>query len=188
MVLLGQSLTRSRSAECPSRQSVEMAVILETTHLRLRTFTEGDLDPLAAMVSDPDQMRFYPRPKTRDEASAWIDRNVALYEDIGFGFWFIESKAHTGFLGYCGVRPARLEDRHETELGWHTRKAIWNQGVATEAAEACRDFAFSELGLRRLVAIVHPEHIASRRVAEKIGMGPERETVLDDYPCVIYAL
>jgi hypothetical protein len=43
------------------------------------------------MVADEDQMRFYPRPKTRDEASAWISRNLVLYKEYGFGFWFIES-------------------------------------------------------------------------------------------------
>jgi len=50
--------------------------ILETQHLKLREFSRDDLDDLAAMVADEEQMRFYPRPKTRDEASAWISRNL----------------------------------------------------------------------------------------------------------------
>jgi RimJ/RimL family protein N-acetyltransferase len=41
--------------------------------------------------------------------------------------------------------------------------------------------------LSRLVAIIHPDHIASRRVAEKIGMHEEKTTILDDYPAVVYA-
>ena len=43
-------------------------------------------------------------------------------------------------------------------------------------------------GIPRLIALVHPEHVASRRVAEHIGMRVERTTVLDgDYPAVVYA-
>jgi RimJ/RimL family protein N-acetyltransferase len=39
------------------------------------------------------------------------------------------------------------------------------------------------------VAFIHPDHYASRRVAEKIGMHVEISTVLeDDYPAVIYAI
>ena len=164
-----------------------MTPILETPRFRLREFDQDDLDDLAAMVADEDQMRFYPRPKTRDEAFAWITRNLSLYEEYGFGFWFIECLPTSGFLGYCGIRPLRLEGASEIEIGWHTRKTSWNQGIATEAATAARDLAFRRFALSRLVAIVHPDHIASRRVAEKIGMHEERTTILDDdYPAVIY--
>jgi RimJ/RimL family protein N-acetyltransferase len=165
-----------------------MTPILETQRLRLREFSQDDLDDLATMVGDEDQMTFYPRPKTRAEASAWISRNLALYEEHGFGFWLLESLETSSFLGYCGIRPLALEGASEIEMGWHTKKTFWNQGIATEAATAVRDLAFGRFGLLRLVAIVHPDHIASRRVAENIGMHGERTTVLDDdYPAVIYA-
>jgi RimJ/RimL family protein N-acetyltransferase len=163
-----------------------MTPTLETQRLKLREFSHDDLADLAAMVADEDQMRFYPRPRTRDEASAWISRNLALYKEYGFGFWLIESLATSGFLGYCGIRPLALEGAPETEIGWHTRKTFWNQGIATEAAMVARDLAFRRFGLLRLVAIIHPDHVASRRVAENIGMHDERTTMLDDYPAVIY--
>ena len=165
-----------------------LKAILETSRTRLRRFTTRDLDVVAAMVKDQEQMRFYPRPRTRDEASAWIDRNLSLYEKHGFGIWFIESIAASEFLGYCGVRPITVEGVEETEIGWHTRKKFWSQKFATEAARACRDLAFSQLGAERLIALIDPTNVASVRVAEKIGMRPEREAVVDDYACVIYAV
>jgi RimJ/RimL family protein N-acetyltransferase len=165
-----------------------MKSLLETERLMLREFRTGDLDELAAMVADEEQMTFYPRPKTRDEASVWISRNLSLYEECGFGFWLIASRATSGFLGYCGVRPRALEGTSEIEIGWHTKKTCWRQGIATEAATAVRDLAFGRLRLARLIAIIHPDHIASRRVAEKIGMRCERTTVIEDYPAVIYAI
>jgi len=161
--------------------------IVETGHLRLREFGHGDLDDLAATVGDEEQMAFFPRPKTRDEAAAWISRNVAFYEEHGFGIWLVEPLATPRFLGYCGIRPLDLEGVPEIEIGCHIRKAFWNRGIATEAAAACRDLAFGRFGLSRVVAVIHPDHTASRRVAEHIGMHLERMTVVDDdYPAVIY--
>src|SRR5436189_6260566 len=108
----------------------KMTPILETQRLKLREFSQDDLEDLARMVADEDQMRFYPRQKTRDEASAWISRNLSLYEEYGFGFWFIESLPTSGFLGYCGIRPLTLEGASQIEIGWHTNKMVWTQGIA----------------------------------------------------------
>ena len=84
-----------------------MTTILETERLRLRQFNRFDLIALAEMVADEEQMTFYPKPKTKDEASDWIDRNLEFYENFGFGFWLIEPK-RPEFLGYCGIRPLDL--------------------------------------------------------------------------------
>jgi len=50
------------------------------------------------------------------------------------------------------------------------RRELWGQELATEAAVACRDYGFDHLGLDRLIALIRPENLASRRVAEKTGM------------------
>ena len=47
---------------------------------------------------------------------------------------------------------------------------FWNQGYATEAACAVRDYAFTTLRLPRLVSLVRPGNRASARVAEKVGL------------------
>jgi RimJ/RimL family protein N-acetyltransferase len=162
-------------------------LIAQTERLRLREFSERDLDELAAMVADADQMRFYPRTKTRNEAAAWIERNLALYEECGFGFWYIASLVSSRFLGYCGIRP--LAGTSEIEIGWHTKKTCWKQGIATEAATVVRDLAFRRFRVPRLVAVIHPDHAASRRVAEKIGMHYEKTTVVDgDFRAVVYSV
>jgi len=154
--------------------------------LRLREFRQNDLEDLAAMVADPDQMTFYDRPRTREEASGWLARNLAFYGEKGFGFWVIELLATSEFVGYCGIRPLELDDASEIEIGWHVKKTFWNRGVATEAAIAARDLAFGSFGASRLVALIPPDHLASRRVAEKIGMHPERNTVLEGEDLVVY--
>jgi RimJ/RimL family protein N-acetyltransferase len=140
------------------------------------------------MVGDAEQMTFYPRPRTRDEASAWIRRNRAFYEEHGFGFWLIELLPRSRFAGYCGVRPLDLEGVPEIEIGWHVHKRFWSQGVGTQAAGIARDAAVNRFEISRLVALVHEDHVASRRVAENIGMREERRTLLEgDYPAIVYA-
>ena len=146
--------------------------------VRLREFRESDLDVLAAMVGDAEQMTFYPQPRTRGEAAAWIRRNRALYEMHGFGSWLIELLPRSRFAKYCGIRPLELDGVEEVEIGWHVHKRFWNHGVATEAATMACATAASRFGISRLIALVHPEHVASRRVAERLGMRAERTALL----------
>lgn len=163
-------------------------IVGETPRLRLRRLRPSDIDAVAAMVADPEQMRFYPRPKTRAEVAAWLDWNLALYEEGGFGTWYLESVADNGFAGYCGIRPLLLDDRAEVELAWHVDKQHWNRGLATEAALASLQLGFKRFGLSRLVAIIHPDNHASRRVAQKLRMAEERSLVHDGEPTVVYGI
>jgi RimJ/RimL family protein N-acetyltransferase len=163
-----------------------MKLIVETARLRLREFTGADLDELAEMIADPEQMRFYPRPRSRREASEWLTRNESFYSKHGYGFWRVEDRATSAFLGYCGIRPLDLDGRRVTEIGWHTKKTAWNRGIATEAAGAVRDLAVTRLQETQLVALVPPANLASRRVAEKIGMRETGSTELEDVVYVTY--
>lgn len=165
-----------------------MSPILETERVRLRKFTQADLDELAAMMSDKDQMWLYPRPRTRDETKMWIDRTIEHYRSHGYGFWLMESAEDGEFLGYSGIRPRVIEGTEEVEMGWHTTKQRWNQGLTTHAAAACRDFAFTQLKIRRLVAIIDTDNPASMRVAQKIGMQLEKETIVDGSHCLLYSI
>jgi RimJ/RimL family protein N-acetyltransferase len=164
-----------------------MTPILRTERLTLREFDHDDLHDLAAMVADEEQMRFYPRPKTRDEASAWITRNLGLYRERGFGVWRVDDRATSAFAGYCGFRPLLLAGAWETEMVWHIEKTFWMRGIATEAATTAGDAAVRRFGIPRLVAVIHPDNVPSRRVAQNIGMRVESATTFEEEPAVIYA-
>jgi RimJ/RimL family protein N-acetyltransferase len=163
-------------------------IIGETPRLRLRRLRLSDIDDVAAMVADPEQMRYYPRPKSRDEVGAWLGWNLALYEENGFGTWCLESVLDNGFAGYCGIRPLVLDGRREVELAWHVKKTHWNRGLATEAALISMQLGFDQFGLSRLVALIHPDNQPSRRVAQKLGMAEERSLIHDGEPAVLYAV
>jgi RimJ/RimL family protein N-acetyltransferase len=65
----------------------------------------------------------------------------------------------------------------ELEIGWTVLREFWNQGYATEAAAACRDHAFGELGRDRLISLIARENTPSIRVAEKIGESLEQQDI-----------
>lgn len=158
-----------------------------TARLAFREMTRDDLDDMAALLGDPDVMRHYPRPKSREEAGDWIDRSRRLYRDEGFGLWLVTLRATGEFVGDCGLTPQEVEGVTELEVGYHVRSGLQGNGYATEAAAACRDHARDVLGARRLIAIIRPDNVPSQRVATKIGLPYERDAVYRDLPVRIHA-
>lgn len=135
-----------------------------TARLRFREMTADDLDEMAALLGDPAVMTYYPAPKTREESLDWITRMQARYAEHGHGLWIIET--HDGkFLGDCGLTWQSVNDEPVLEVGYHVRADRQGQGLATEAATACRELARAEFAPTLLTAIIHPENIASRTVA-----------------------
>jgi RimJ/RimL family protein N-acetyltransferase len=165
-----------------------MTAIAETGRLRLREFRLDDLDDLAAMVADAEQMRFYGATRSRDEAAAWLERTVAGYREQRFAPWLVETRDDGRFAGYCGIRELELDGVRDVEIGWHIRKPLWGRGLATEAAEAALDLAFGRFELTRLVAVIPVGHAASIAVATRLGMRPERESTYEGMPVVVYAV
>ena len=138
------------------------------------------------MLGDPETMRYYPRPYSRDEARGFMERNAARHLANGFGVWVLEDGKSGAFLGDCGLAVSLVEGIAEVEIMWHVVRERWRQGLATEAATTVRDHAFSAVGLRRLIALVRPVNTPSRGVAEKLGMEIEREAIYADLPHLIY--
>ncbi len=144
--------------------------ILETPRLLLRDFAPEDADALALVLSDPETMRYYPAPYDRAAVEQWIERNRQRYQDDGAGLWAMELKEPKEVIGDCGIILQQVEGEPLYEIGYHLRRDFWHQGLATEAAIACRDWAFANLKTKRLISLIRPENLPSRRVAERNGM------------------
>ncbi len=145
--------------------------MIETERLLLREFAPEDLELLAPIFADPEVMRFYPEPFTRERTAGWIARSIALYAERGHGLWAMVRREDGLFLGDCGLVPQRIEGAELLEIGYHVRRDQWGRGYATEAALACRDYAFRRLGAASVCSIVDPLNLASRRVAERVHQG-----------------
>jgi ribosomal-protein-alanine N-acetyltransferase len=144
--------------------------ILQTPKLVLRELALEDADALALVLSDPATMRYYPAPYDRAGVEQWIERNRRRYHDDGVGLWAMELKETRELIGDCGILLQQVEGERLYEIGYHLRRDFWGQGLASEAARACRDWAFANLKTNRLISLIRPENQPSRRIAERIGM------------------
>src|SRR6266540_830340 len=151
--------------------------VLETPRLILRELEPDDLQPLHQILGDPETMRFYPHPFSRRETAAWIERNQERYAAHGFGLWALHLKETGALVGDCGLTYQDVDGVSELEVGYHVRRSLWRQGLATEAALACRDHAFGPVGASKLIALVRVENIPSAGVARNLGMTVEGETM-----------
>jgi RimJ/RimL family protein N-acetyltransferase len=144
--------------------------IVQTTRLLLREFAALDADALALVLSDPETMRYYPAPYDHAGVELWIERNRQRYRDDGVGLWAMELTMTKEVIGDCGIVVQEVEGERLYEIGYHLRRDFWGQGLATESAIACRDWAFARLKIERLISLIRPENGPSRRVAERVGM------------------
>ena len=162
---------------------------IETERLLLRSMTAQDTDELILIFSDPRVMASFGGDLfDRKQMEAWVQRNLAHQERYGYGLFSVIHKEEDRLIGDCGLEHMDVEGDPEVELGYDFRSDYWGRGLATEAASAVRDYAREQLGLTRLVSLIRPDNLASRRVAEKIGMAPERELVRGDQVYFVYAL
>jgi RimJ/RimL family protein N-acetyltransferase len=73
-------------------------------------------------------------------------------------------------IGDCGITRQEVDGEMLYEIGYHLRRDQWGQGFATEAAQACKAWGFANLPVDRIISLIRPENLASRRVAERNGM------------------
>jgi [ribosomal protein S5]-alanine N-acetyltransferase len=170
------------------RTDKNAVTILETSRLLLRELRPDDANALVLVISDPVTMRFYPAPFDRAGVEQWIERNQRRYADYGHGLWGMVLKSTGELIGDCGLTFQNVGGTNEHEIGYHLRRDLWGQGFATEAARACRDYGFSHLSAERLIAIIRPENLPSRRVAENIGMETWKETVHQNLQHLVYCI
>ena len=162
-------------------------MILETERLLLRPFSLSDVDALEAVLGEPVAMQFYPAPLTREGVESWIRKNLARYEKNGHGLNAMVVKASGEVVGDCGCIVQLVEERDQLEIGYHVRRSLWGNGYATEAARSCMDYAFNQLGVPRVISMIRPENLNSRRVAEKNGLVCEKVIFWRNYDHCIYA-
>ena len=144
---------------------------LDTPRLRLRSMRAADVDPLLAIFADPKVMAsFGVDPFHREQMEQWVQRNLQHQDAHGYGLFTVIHRADGIVIGDCGLEQMNEHGEPVAELGYDFRSNYWNQGFATEAAIAVRDYAFDVLKLPQLISLIRVGNLASRRVAEKVGM------------------
>jgi [ribosomal protein S5]-alanine N-acetyltransferase len=151
-----------------------MEKVLETERLILRKFTEKDLPQLHEILSNPETMKFWPAPFTLEQTQRWLNRSITANKLTRYAVILKENGELIGDFGFMRTEVNGVE---ENDLGYIFSKEYWGKGLATEAASTCLKYGKEILQLERIVASMENKNIASKRVAEKIGMKLEREFI-----------
>jgi ribosomal-protein-alanine N-acetyltransferase len=158
---------------------------LTTPRLRLREWSDADLEPFAAMNADPRVMAFFPSVLSRAESDAAADRIRSRLARRGFGLWPVELRGQADadgppFIGVIGLSLVELAVPFApcVEVGWRLLPAYWGQGYATEAARAAMTFGYTQAGLEEIVSFTAVLNLPSQRVMQRLGM---RRAPEDDF-------
>lgn len=157
--------------------------VIETERLLLEPLDVSRLEEFVALTADPDTMRYWASdgPFTRDEAERNFATSLARLREHGFGRHWIVAKENGVGLGFAETKYFGWScddvSPDEIEIGWMLTPSAWGQGYGTEAGSAVRDEAFDRLELESIIAVHHPENVASGRIMEKLGMAFERDVV-----------
>ena len=165
--------------------------VLETNRLVLRRLALADAADLYRIYSDPETMKFMGKaPDSVEEERDHIRSHIAHhYEKYGVGLWATVLKENNRFIGRCGLMRKQIEGVEEVEIAYLLDREYWGKGLATEAAEAILKHGYDKYGFKRIVAVIHPQNVASTRVVEKIEMKYERDVLYGDIGKVaLYAL
>lgn len=141
-----------------------------TDRLVLREMTDDDFSALHDILSDPETMRFYPKPYDEAGVQRWISWCRDSYAKHGFGLWAVTLKDTGEFIGDCGISMQPIHGQWLPEVGYHIRKDHWRKGYASEAAAACIRVAFEKFGFPAVYSYMKAENEPSWRTAMKNGM------------------
>lgn len=145
-------------------------MILETERLYLRELTQGDFDALSRILTDEETMYAYNGAFSPEETQEWLDRQLARYQKYGFGLWAAVLKENNEMIGQCGITMQPWKDKELLEIGYLFRRDCWHKGFATEAAVACKKYAFTKLNADKIHSIIRDTNIPSQNVAKRNGM------------------
>ncbi|WP_042352859.1 GNAT family N-acetyltransferase [Bacillus massiliigorillae] len=158
-----------------------MKKILETDRIYLREMTVEDYDQLCEILQDEEVMYAYEHAFSDEEVQNWLTNQLKRYNQYRFGLWAIIDKRTGSFIGQAGLTMQPVEDTDKLEIGYLLKKKYWHQGFATEAAIACRDYAFHQLHYDYVTSIIRDNNEASKAVAKRVGMKKVKQIVKHYY-------
>lgn len=166
--------------------------ILQTKRLTMRGHRLDDFADCAAMWAHPVVTRYIGgKPLSEEEAWARLLRYAGHWALMGFGYWAIEERETGHFVGELGFanykRDIEPSLKGTPELGWALASKAHGKGYATEAVGAAVAWGEAHFGLARTVCLIHPENLASIRVAEKCGYKEFQRTTYKGHPTIVFA-
>lgn len=150
---------------------------LETPRLLIRRLQAEDAASLAAIWADPTVTRHMGGPRDEARVRMSLAEDAAAPGQPDYDLHPVVEKATWRIIGHCGLLEKTVDGVGEIELVYVFASSAWGKGYATEAGHAIMGHAFTRWGVRRLIALIDPENAGSERVAVKLGMRHEKDTL-----------
>ncbi len=147
---------------------------LETERLLLRRVNENDVNEIFALRSNPETMKYIPRPlvKTIDDALehiAMIDAKIENNEGINWAITYKDNPKLIGIIGHYRIKP----EHFRAEVGYMLLPEYNGKGIISEAVKEVVKYGFNEMKLHSIEAIIDPENFGSEKVLQKYGFVKE---------------
>jgi ribosomal-protein-alanine N-acetyltransferase len=144
--------------------------ILETERLVLRRVNENDVNEVFALRSNPETMKYIPRPlvKSTDDALehiAMIESKITNNEGINWAITYKDNPKLIGIIGHYRIKP----EHFRAEVGYMLLPEFNGKGIVTEAVQEVVKYGFNEMKLHSIEAIIDPENFGSEKVLQKCG-------------------
>jgi RimJ/RimL family protein N-acetyltransferase len=156
----------------------------ETERLLLRAPREEDAEVLVSLWTDPRVTQHVGGPRNaagvREHFGEYACQPARFVEVEREWWWVVIEKCSGRLVGVCSLLEKEVAGQRALELGYFLLAMYWGRGYASEAARRVVEYAFTELRVESLVAIIDRENRASIRVAGKLGMRLEGEEKRSD--------
>ncbi len=153
---------------------------LDTQRLRLRRPELSDAADMFKMRSDPEVMRYIPRPLATSVADVealitLVNDNTEKGERINWAIEWKETGEVIGMIGYVATDP----DHNRAEVGYSLTRSWHRKGITREALRAVLTYGFGDMGLHTVAAIIDAHNIASAKLLEQAGFRQEAHFIED---------
>lgn len=152
-------------------------IITETARLIIREFDLGDVQDVFEFSANEEVTRYTGDAgavKTLEDAKGIItDIWLKEYKEHGYARWAVVLKETNKVIGFCGFK---CETRFEgTDIGYRFPPEYWGKGYATEANQACLDYAKEHMELDQIFGDAVDENLGSINVLKKLGFKYKEE-------------
>jgi ribosomal-protein-alanine N-acetyltransferase len=169
---------------------------LKSDLLLLRRITTGDAAQILALRGNPETMKYITRPllTSHHEVLEFIKTRVDTLVESNHGIdWAVTLNGNPQMIGTAGIYHIQPEN-FRAEIGYMLLPEYQNKGIITETIKLMLDYAFHQLQMHSVQAVIDPANIASERVLQKNGFAKEAHLIENEYhngvfyDSVIYSL
>ena len=155
---------------------------LETERLLLRRLDRNDVLEILELRGNPETMKYIPRPltKTKEDAIEHIDTiesKIINNEGINWAITLKDNPKLIGLIGLYRIKP----EHHRAEIGYMILPEFNGRGIVSESIKMVLDYAFYDLKLHSVEAIIDPANLGSEKVLLKTGFVKEGHFIENEY-------